>query len=345
VRQLLDSLAERQRLYAEADRFTAEAARSRDAAEQWVVRLVEITSRFDGSAGQIPALSAASELATRARLALDRARSGEAERAEFVRRLEAARVELRKTTERLETAMGVATEIVARHGLDAGDPLPALQSLAAAHTGELAELRAQVERLATEHDGLQAVLGTEGRDRQMALDRQELEGLKAQAEQAADRYVVDALAVRLLNRARERFESERQPEVVRTAGRVFSAMTGGRYTDVRVPLDGTGITVLAASGGIKTSDQLSRGTAEQLYLALRVGLIGSLGTTGSALPVLMDDVVVNFDPERRAGAVTAIGELASMRQVLFFTCHPETAAALTAGVPGSKVLQMDRCSL
>lgn len=345
VRQLLDGLAERQRLYAEADRFTAEAARSRDAAEQWVVRLVEITSRFDGSAGQIPALSAASELATRARLALDRARSGEAERAEFVRKLEAARVELRKTTERLDAATGVATEIVDRHGLDASDPLPALQSLAAAHADELAELRSEVERFAKEHDGLQAILGTEGRDRQMALDRQELEGLKAQAEQAADRYVVDALAVRLLNRARERFESERQPEVVRTAGRVFSAMTGGRYTDVRVPLDGTGITVLTSSGGIKTSDQLSRGTAEQLYLALRVGLIGSLGTTGASLPVLMDDVVVNFDPERRAGAVRAIGELASMRQVLFFTCHPETAAALTAGVAGSKVLQMDRCSL
>ncbi len=345
VRQLLDDLAERQRLYAEADRYTSEAARIREAADEWVVRLVELTSQFDATAGQIPTLSAGVELATRARIALERARAAETDRTELATKLDATRTELRKLTERLDTASSVAAEIVARHSLDAGDPLPALQSLAAAQADERAGLREQLERLSTEHDGLQAVLGTEGRDRQMALDRQALEGLRAQAEQAAERYVVDSLAVRLLNRARERFESERQPDVVRTAGRVFSAMTAGRYTDVRVPLDGSGVTVLSASGRLKTSDQLSRGTAEQLYLALRVGLIGSLGTTGEALPVLMDDVVVNFDPERREGAVLAIGELAAMRQVLFFTCHPETAAALTAGVAGSKLLQMDRCEL
>jgi len=345
VRKLLDDLAERQRLYAEADRYAAEADRIRAAADEWVVRLVELTSKFDATAGQIPTLSAGVELATRARMALDRAKAAEAERAELATKLDAGRNELRKLSERLDTASSVAAEIVARHALDATDPLPALQSLATAHAEERANLREQLERLSAEHDGLQAVLGTEGRDRQMALDRQELEGLRAQAEEAAERYVVDSLAVNLLNRARERFESERQPEVVRTAGRVFSAMTGGRYTDVRVPLDGSGVTVLSASGHLKTSDQLSRGTAEQLYLALRVGLIGSLGTTGASLPVLMDDVVVNFDPERREGAVLAIGELAAMRQVLFFTCHPETAAALTAGVAGSKVLQMDRCEL
>ena len=76
-----------------------------------------------------------------------------------------------------------------------------------------------------------------------------------------------------------------------------------------------------------------------------IGLIGSLGATGSALPVLMDDVVVNFDPERREGAVRAIAELAAMRQVLFFTCHPETAAALAASVSGAAVLSLDRCAL
>ena len=344
VRQLLDSLAERQRLYAEADRFTSDAARTRESAEAWVARLVQVTSAFDAAARQIPTLSAGADLAVRARAALDRAHGAQAECMELARKLDAARVESRKIAESLVAAQTLSAEIVTRHGLSAGDPLPALQSLAAARAGELADARAEVERLATEHDGLLAVLGTEGRDRQMAIDRQELEGLRARADGAAERYVVDSLAVKLLNLARERFERERQPEVVRTAGRVFSAMTGGRYTDVRVPLDGT-VTVLTEAGGVRTSDQLSRGTAEQLYLALRVGLIGSLGATGAALPVLMDDVVVNFDPERRAGAVMAIGELAALRQVIFFTCHPETAAALSAGVVGSTVVQMDRCAL
>ncbi len=122
-------------------------------------------------------------------------------------------------------------------------------------------------------------------------------------------------------------------------------MTGGRYTDVRVPLDGSGITVLARDGTVRPTEELSRGTAEQLYLALRIGLIGSLGSVGASLPVLMDDVVVNFDPERRDGAVAAVAELAAMRQVLFFTCHPETAEALAASVDGAKLLTLDRCEL
>jgi uncharacterized protein YhaN len=122
-------------------------------------------------------------------------------------------------------------------------------------------------------------------------------------------------------------------------------MTGGRYTGVRVPLDNSGITVVTTEGAIRTTSELSRGTAEQLYLALRVGLIGSLGATGAALPVLMDDVVVNFDPERRSGAVTAVAELAAMRQVLFFTCHPETAHVLTGSVPGAVLVSLDRCEI
>jgi uncharacterized protein YhaN len=61
--------------------------------------------------------------------------------------------------------------------------------------------------------------------------------------------------------------------------------------------------------------------------------------------VLMDDVVVNFDPERRAGAVTAVAELSAIRQVLFFTCHPETAEELAGSVVGARLVTLDRCEL
>ena len=141
---------------------------------------------------------------------------------------------------------------------------------------ELAAVRESYDTASREHAALSGKLNNEGRDDSMALARQALEGLRVKAATAADRYLVASLSVRLLDRARERFERERQPEVVRTAGRVFSAMTDGRYTDVRVPLDGSGVSVVTADGTIRTTEELSRGTAEQLYLALRVGLIGSL---------------------------------------------------------------------
>jgi hypothetical protein len=67
--------------------------------------------------------------------------------------------------------------------------------------------------------------------------------------------------------------------------------------------------VFDASARAKDTGRLSTGTAEQLYLALRLALIGQLGEIGAALPVLMDDVFANFDPERRAGAARRLPSL------------------------------------
>jgi uncharacterized protein YhaN len=54
----------------------------------------------------------------------------------------------------------------------------------------------------------------------------------------------------------------------------------------------------------------------------------------------MDDVLVNFDPGRRRGAAEAIAELASERQGVFFTCHPDTADLLSEVAPDSVRLDL-----
>jgi uncharacterized protein YhaN len=76
------------------------------------------------------------------------------------------------------------------------------------------------------------------------------------------------------------------------------------------------------------TDELSRGTSEQLYLALRFGLIEEFARHGEPLPVVMDDILVNFDADRAARAASAIRDLASRHQVLYFTCHRWTAELL-----------------
>ncbi len=345
VRSLLDELAERQRLLVDAERHRETASRERDAAEAWVVRLVDAIRRYDDSGGQIVPLAEATGLAARAKRDLEVAREAAAERAQLTRELEVERTERRRIGERLDSARAVSAQIAGRHELDPATALPALRSLVDRTAAELSDVRAAHDALAREHSELTGRLNTEGRDNAMAIVRQQIESARAQAADAADRYLVAALGVSLLDGARERFERERQPEVVRTAGRVFSAMTDGRYIDVRVPLDNSGISVVTADGTVRSTADLSRGTAEQLYLALRVGLIGALKDQGRSLPILMDDVVVNFDPERRSGAVQAVSELAALRQVVFFTCHPETAEALTEAVSGAVLVTLDRCSL
>jgi uncharacterized protein YhaN len=344
VRQLLDEAKGRDALVAETTRYRAEAARERERAEEWVVRLVDVVRRYDDAAGQIPPPSAALELASRARTSLERARTAQDERAAIVREASAATLARQGIAERLNLALSATADVATKRGLDASDPLPELQALAFATAEERRELDETYEQLADEHSGLRARLDNDGRDDRMTRARQRLEGLQARAVTAADGYVVAALAVRLLDRARERFDRERQPEVVRIAGRVFSAMTLGRYKDIRIPLDAE-IAVVTADDDLVPATLLSTGAAEQLYLALRVGLISSLGDLGKHLPVLMDDVAVNYDAERLAAASSAVAELSRVRQTVLFTCHAATAEVMLSAVPDAKLVTLDRCEL
>ncbi|MEA2034536.1 MAG: hypothetical protein U9N40_03475, partial [Euryarchaeota archaeon] len=136
------------------------------------------------------------------------------------------------------------------------------------------------------------------------------------------------IATHILDKAVERYEKERQPAVIREATEIFSDISDGRYRRVIKPLDEPGVLVEGATGGRKTVSQLSRGTAEQLYLALRFGYITEFGKHDVSLPVVFDDILVNFDPVRKENSCRAITRLAETNQVLYFTCHPDTVEML-----------------
>ena len=132
------------------------------------------------------------------------------------------------------------------------------------------------------------------------------------------------IAEALLEKTRQKFERERQPSVIRHAESFFSNVTGHRYQRLYAPIGEQTITVTDATGTQKQAAALSRGTREQLYLALRFGLIREFGEHAERLPVVVDEVLVNFDPERARLAAKSFAELAETNQVLVFTCHPTT---------------------
>jgi uncharacterized protein YhaN len=138
----------------------------------------------------------------------------------------------------------------------------------------------------------------------------------------------------------ETFERERQPEILREAQSFFTWITGGRYTRVVKPFDGSEPYVEEATGDQKMVDELSRGTAEQLYLALRFGYIRDYATSSLPVPVIFDDILVNFDPDRRKNACQAIANLAETCQVLYFTCHPQTVRDLIEATPDAVVMDI-----
>ncbi|GAB4284981.1 MAG: hypothetical protein Kow0067_07360 [Coriobacteriia bacterium] len=247
------------------------------------------------------------------------------------------------TEAKLASASADATAVLTRWDMADGGSLEALQALADRERQAAEEAEGSYDELAEERARLDERLGEGAREARGGELRLRLAGAQERLAEQAERYVVARAAAMLVGAAQERYERERQPDVVKRAREIFSHMTGERYPGLTVPLGGGPIEVHDARAGSKGSDMLSRGTADQLYLALRLGLLEQLDGVGDGLPVLMDDVLVNFDPVRRRGAADAIAALAEHRQVVLFTCHPETAELMASIAPASTRIDLDRC--
>ncbi len=103
---------------------------------------------------------------------------------------------------------------------------------------------------------------------------------------------------------------------------MLATMTGGRYRQVRIDNEEFQPIVFSPQKGEEAEDDdLSCATAEQVYLAARLGLIQILWPDEGP-PLLLDDPLVNFDDQRRQAAAMLLGELAKDRQILLFT-HSE----------------------
>lgn len=114
------------------------------------------------------------------------------------------------------------------------------------------------------------------------------------------------LAKHMLEAAIATWESKRQPEVYLRASRLLSLMTEGRWTRVSLTREGT-LEVADALGRTRQPVHLSLGTCQQLYLALRIALLTCADNVGRAIPILADDILVNFDEQRRLGARPRFG--------------------------------------
>ncbi len=136
----------------------------------------------------------------------------------------------------------------------------------------------------------------------------------------------------LLKKTFSRYETERQPAVIARAAELFREATNGRYVTLISREDASGRRNLLAvreNGGQIDSQLLSTGTAQLLYLCVRLAYTENFADRSTSLPLILDDVLVNFDPERSAAIARTICAVAERHQVLLFTCQPATVATFT----------------
>lgn len=196
------------------------------------------------------------------------------------------------------------------------------------------------EALRNDTEAEQQVRSMDGESQAAAL-QMELENSYAKLGSAVDQLAPVLIAQALLRRAVERFEKEHQPAMLGEVERLFSKMTNGRYTGIRRRLDEQGtMQVEQHNGKLKTPDQLSTGTREQLYLAIRLAYVQQYCQDSEPLPLIMDDILVNFDQQRAESTLDVLIELAGEVQVLFLTCHEHIAALVASKRPDLKSIEL-----
>ena len=178
---------------------------------------------------------------------------------------------------------------------------------------------------------------------EVALLTEELSRKRSLLATEVDRYMPLIYARHLLNAAVSRFERDNQPAMIKTVSELLSQMTGGRY----IEFDRTGgskqhILIRRADGVERTPEQLSTGTREQLYLAIRLAYVLHYCEKNQPLPIVIDDVLVNFDEARSRQTLIALAEISKTAQVLFFTCHPHMVRLTQEVVPGLKPIELAR---
>lgn len=152
-----------------------------------------------------------------------------------------------------------------------------------------------------------------------------MEAEKEKLRMAWKEWLTGKMALKILQEVKSLYEKEKQPEVVKKAARYFAQVTGERYTRLATGLDSPGeVRVYDRQENAKNIAGLSRGTREQLLLSLRLAYIDEYERQAEPLPLVVDEVLVNFDPERAGRTAELLRKFAKGRQVLVFTCHPST---------------------
>lgn len=175
---------------------------------------------------------------------------------------------------------------------------------------ELVEKQTEVKRIEGESE--------------LALMLTELETEKQKLNNKYKDWLAGKMALKILEKVKGKYEIEKQPEVIKNSSKYFSKITDKKYTRISASLEDKDVSVFDSYERSKKLNQLSRGTKEQLLISLRLGFIEEYEKTSEPLPLIVDEVLVNFDSIRAKQTAKILHEFAENRQILIFTCHPST---------------------
>jgi uncharacterized protein YhaN len=187
---------------------------------------------------------------------------------------------------------------------------------------EIESIKEQQSRMHQQRGEFLQEVKTLGEDSRLDVAHLELNAINAEIEQLQQEWQVLAASTQMLEMIRETYESKRQPETLKEASGYLERLTEGSYTRIWTRLVGEELLVDNENDETIPVDKLSRGTREAVYLSLRMALVGAYARRGAVIPMVLDDVLVNFDGQRAHAAAELLCDFArNGYQILMFTCH------------------------
>jgi uncharacterized protein YhaN len=159
-------------------------------------------------------------------------------------------------------------------------------------------------------------------DRRGTRVRRELCQIESDLNDAWLNWFSASLAEDAIQDVAAQFEQANQPEMLAAAIPFLQKLTLGKYHHLWTPLGRKQLFVDDDKGESRPAEQLSGGTREQLFLSIRLAMVKAFSKNGIDLPMVLDDVTVNFDQERSEAAVETLLDFTSTgQQLLVFTSH------------------------
>lgn len=157
--------------------------------------------------------------------------------------------------------------------------------------------------------------------------------------EAVEEYVKITVGAKLVKWAVDRYSEEKQQPLLKRASGLFSGLTGGRFNKLTVNFDVEPPELVAHRPdgsqpvGIAA---LSRGTEDQLYLALRLAALELHLASGTPLPLILDDIFINWSDERTAAGFKVLADLSKRTQVIVLS-HHEHLVEVAKGAVGARI--------
>lgn len=164
----------------------------------------------------------------------------------------------------------------------------------------------------------------------------------ASVHDGVDRYMRLRLASVILRNEIERYRSQNQAPILNRASNLFSQLTLGSFTDLRTDFNEKDEPILIGvrpSGERVNVEGMSDGSRDQLYLSLRLASLEKYLENNEPVPLIVDDILINFDDERAKATLKVLADLSHKNQIVFFTHHQHLVELAKKIVDGG-VLQL-----